>query len=263
MGYDLQIEGRTDDYVAVVHLQSWEPLDIQLGGNITIRRACGRSRPILLRGKWSEAAGIHETDRAVAVTDDLSEAKLAELEIILHDLALEEIAASRIAETHGMSRYDAYCVMRALFGDAITVDELTELGRKPQHLMSWSDDDGPDLAGHAGWVFYFEDRNQAVSCFEGAIYHHDRVATRPQALAMAAGRLRCQCGEVTQQPCHRFRYRSELVVVEWVPYAVRSSYDNAATYPTNGALRLLCCSECTTLLLKNEDGWAHLCRKES
>lgn len=260
---DLQMVARTDHHLAIVALENLEPAGIMRGGPLTVRAAAptGKKGQVVLRGKWSDCDGITQPDRATGVTKDLTDGQFAAIEVALHDAATEEIAASRVARQHRLSHGQAYCVLHALIGKE-GPDVWEAVGCRPQCLSNWTDPETDDrLAGVTGWVFWWEESQAAISVAGGVVSHHDGVANVQEAVAMAAGFLRCQCGEVTQVKCTRFRKRGEMMVVEWMPYHLRASHEaagNRGEYPGNGALRLLCCIQCGTAMLENEQGWARM-----
>lgn len=263
MADNLTLTGRTDDFVASVHLDSWDPHRVCRGGPVTVRATGGASKPIVFRGRWSDETGLTDFDRAVRVDERLSSEKLATLEVALHDAATVEIAISRVAHEHRLSRTQAASVLCSLIGRE-GPDAYEAVGCRPHCLRSWLDPDNPhEMAGASGWVFWWEDSGACVSFIAGGepVAHHEGVESLGEAVALGAGRIRCQCGEVTGTKCTHFRLRTEMLVIEWMPYHLRASHEsagNSGQYPSNGALRLLCASECGSMLTEAEGQWAHL-----
>lgn len=267
-----RLEARTSEFVASVQLPGWEPHEIMRGGPVTVRPAEGEVKPIVLRSRWSDDNGITDCDRAVRVTAELSYEKIASLEVALHDAATEQIAATCVAREHRVDRYQALCILFELVGQE-GPDGFEAIATRPHCLRSWIDPEHPyQLAGASGWVFWWEESEAAVSVLAGprsehgvstgnTVSYYEGVAGLGEALALAAGRLRCQCGEVTGTHCPQFRLRSEMMIVEWTPYQLRAEHEAAGcqdTYPANGALRLLCCVECGAMLVESEPDWAHM-----
>jgi hypothetical protein len=252
------LTGRTGDFVASVTLDSWEPDRICRGGPVVVRSASGDSGTIALRARWSDESGLTDFDRAVRVNSRLSNERLAALEVALHDAATVEIAISRVAREHRLTRSDAANVLDALIGRE-GPDAYEAVASRPHCLRSWLDpDNASQICGASGWVFWWEDSGACVSVAAGGapVAHHEGVESLGEAIALAAGRIRCQCGEVTGTKCSHFRLRREMMCVEWVPYQRRRDF--AGCYPENGALRLLCCVECGAMLVESEPDWAHM-----
>lgn len=266
---DNTFEVRAGQLVASVSVPDWEPHHITRGGPVTVRAMERTSRPIVLRARWSEESGLTGFDRAMQVDSRLSEKKLAALELALHDGATIVIAISRVAREHRLSRNEAACLLHALVGRE-GPQGYEAVACRPDCLRSWLDPDNPHtFAGASGWVFWWQESGACVSLVAGGgpLAHHEGVDSMGEAVALAAGRIRCQCGEVTGTRCGHFRLRSEMVVIEWMPYQLRSAKQDSGvdwgTYPQNGALRLLCDVDCGLLLVENEEGWARLILGES
>jgi hypothetical protein len=259
---------RTRELVASVSLPDWEPHHIARGGPVTVRAIERLSTPIVLRGRWCDECGLHDFDRAVQVDERLSSENLAALEALLHDEATVQIAISRVAREHRLTRSEAGSVLGLLVGRG-GPSTYEAFAIRPECLRSWIDPDNPQrFVGASGWVFWWQDSAASVSFVAGGgrVDHHEGVDSMGEAVALAAGRIRCQCGEVTGTRCGHFRLRGEMIVVEWMPYHLRNHHCDArhqGTYPENGSLRLLCCVECGALLIENEEGWARLFRGES
>jgi len=254
----------TTRYTCSVELRSTEPHDIMQGGVLTIETTDGG---FVSRGTWSDEGGIQDCtatlqDAPEKMFRSTSAELYAELEIIMHDVATREIAISRVAARHIMSRPAAEFVLRALQLDA---DGYEAVGVRPSCLAHWDDPLIPvkvaNIEGHSGWVVWWKESQAAVSVTHAGPRHHEGVQSLQEAIAMGAGGIRCQCGEVTGQRCARIRQRTEMVCVEWMPYQHRASHlaaGNRGEYPGNGALRLLCDPDCGCSMLANEEGWAHL-----
>jgi len=254
---------RTRELVASVSLPDWEPHHIDRGGPVTVRAIERLSTPIVLRGRWCDECGLTDFDRAVQVDERLSSENLAALEALLHDEATVQIAISRVAREHRLTRSEAGSVLGLLVGRG-GPSTYEAFAIRPECLRSWIDPDNPkQIVGASGWAFWWEDSGACVAIRAGdpAVAHHEGVESLGEAVALGAGRIRCQCGEVTGTKCTRFRLRIEMLVIEWMPYYLRASHEsagNSGQYPSNGALRLLCAPQCGSMLTESEGQWAHL-----
>jgi len=256
-----QLRAGNTRYTCSVELRSTEPHDIMEGGVLTIETTDGG---FVSRGTWSDKNGIQDCtavlrDAPEKMFPSTSAELYAELEILLHEVATREIAISRVAWQNLISRPDAELVLAAL---QLDVDGCEAVGLRPHCLENWDDPAlSHKLVSHSGWVFWWEESQAALSVTNDGRRHHEGVQSIHEAIAMGAGGIRCQCGEVTGQRCARIRQRTEMVCVEWMPYQHRASHlaaGNRGEYPGNGALRLLCDPECGCAMIENEEGWANL-----
>lgn len=262
------LSAETEHYRGSVELQNDEPQTIMKGGPLRIEGKEGGF--LAAAGRWDDTIGI--TDCAATIPEKVStngfewlphietEQEYAAMEIALHDQATKLIAVWRVAHHHGLDRQEAWSVVHRLF-DLADVEAFEAVGLRPHCLVSWTEPNVPALlAGASGWVFWWEESCAAVSATKEDKYHYENVGSLEEARARAAGLIRCQCGEVTGTQCERFCRRSEMLVIEWMPYQHRASHEaagNRGEYPANGALRLLCAADCAALLVENEEGWAH------
>jgi hypothetical protein len=258
------LSAQTRDYIAKVELRDAEPHTIMKGGALRIDHKDGGCVAL---GRWSEARGIEDCPPCLDIySEPKSQEIYGALETLLYDTATKAISATRVACHHGIDRDSARSVLFRLF-DLSDVEAYEAVGLRPHCLASWTDPDVPALlAGASGWVFWWEECSASVSATAEWREYHENVTNMGEAMAHAAGHLRCQCGEVTGTQCDQFRRRSEMLVVEWMPYEHRASHEaagNRGEYPGNGALRLLCAADCAVLLVQNEEGWAHPVGAES
>lgn len=70
--------------------------------------------------------------------------------------------------------------------------------------------------------------------------------------------VRCECGELTGQPCNASIHKSDALLVEVIPEHLRASHEaarNRGCYPHNGALRLRVTPACADALEVSEGDW--------
>jgi len=76
----------------------------------------------------------------------------------------------------------------------------------------------------------------------------------------------CDCGDITGEPCAWSGPSAETVLVEHMPEWLRASHENAGysgSYPSNGAERVRCATDCAERLAENDPEWVRIVERAS